>query len=67
MLASERERQQEIAALKQGGILFWLHGNLRDRPGILPEIAIIKSKDNDRKCISGVYLLKFTENYPYNQ
>ena len=38
-------------SLVQGGILFWLRGNLRDRPGISPEIALIKNKNNDRKCI----------------
>jgi hypothetical protein len=34
-----------------GWDLFWLHGNLRDRPGILPEIALIKNEDNNRKCM----------------
>ena len=35
----------------QGGILFWLRGSLRDWPGISPEIALIKNKNNYRKCI----------------
>jgi hypothetical protein len=48
----------------QGGILFWLCGNLQDWPGISPEIALIKSEDNDRKS---VYFLKFTGNHPYKQ
>ena len=30
--------------LNQGGILFWLRGNLRDRPGISPEITFIKKR-----------------------
>ena len=38
-------------AQTQGGILFWLRGNLRDRPAISPEIALINNEDNDRKCI----------------
>ena len=34
---------------------------------ILPEIALIKNKNNDRKCISSVYFLKFTRNDLYKQ
>ena len=36
------------AADKQGGILFWLLGSLRDMLEISPEIAIIKGYDNDK-------------------
>jgi hypothetical protein len=35
----------------QGGILFLLHGNLRDGPGISPEITLLKKEDNDKKCL----------------
>ena len=35
----------------QGGILFWLHGNLWVGPDILPETALKKNKDNDKICI----------------
>ena len=36
--------------LIQGGIIFWLRGNLRDVPDILPETALIKDLDG-RNCI----------------
>ena len=39
------------ASSEQGGILFWLCGNLRDRLGISPEIALVKNEEDDRKCI----------------
>jgi hypothetical protein len=29
---------------KMGGILFWLRGSLRDRPGISPEITLVKTR-----------------------
>ena len=28
--------------IEEGGILFWCHGNLRDWPGILNEIGLLK-------------------------
>ena len=34
--------------LFQGGIIFWLRGNLRDGPDISPEIGFIKSYDDDK-------------------
>ena len=40
--------QSGYIAGAQGGILFWLRGNLRDWPGISPEIALIKNKNNER-------------------
>ena len=33
-----------IKCWDQGGILFWLRLNLRDQPGISPEIALIKMR-----------------------
>jgi hypothetical protein len=52
---------------QQGGILFWLRGNLRDRPGILPEITFTENKIDDRKCLKRLYFLKCTVNYPFKQ
>ena len=43
----------------QGRILFWLHGNLRDRPGILPEIAFTGNKNNDRQAGAEVCQAQF--------
>ena len=45
----QTQSQHELGL--QGGILFWLRGNLRDGLGISPEIAVIKNRNNDRKCI----------------
>ena len=37
-------------ANKQGGIIFWICGILRDVPEISPENALMKNDDNDKIC-----------------
>ena len=56
LLTGERDINKDCTLLtgrydSQGGISFWLRGNLRDLPGISPKIALIKNKNNGRKCI----------------
>ena len=36
---------------RQGGIIFWLRGNLWDVLDISPEIALMINDDNDQICI----------------
>ena len=44
----EREKKEDSGQyVPQGGILFWLRGKLRDRPGISLDISFIKNEDND--------------------
>ena len=49
----------------QGGIIFWLCGNLQDVSDISHEIASIKNYNNDKFVQKNVYFLKLTRNYPY--
>jgi hypothetical protein len=50
-----------------GFYFFWLRGSLRDQPGILPEIVLIKMRKMRENISVSVYFLKFTGNYPYKQ
>ena len=50
---------------EQGGILFWLQGNLKDLPDISSEIALIKINDENQKSCNNEYFLKFTVIYHY--
>ena len=50
---------------RQGGILFWLRGSLRDLLTISPEIALFKHNDNNQKLFNKAYFLKLPVNYPY--
>ena len=49
---------------EQGGILFWLQGNLQDLLDISSEIALIKLDNNQKSC-NNEYFLKLTVIYPY--
>jgi hypothetical protein len=51
-------RRNGYKRMDQAGILSWLRGNLRDRPGISPERVLIKNEDNHIKNAYKVYIFK---------